>query len=89
MKPFGIFLPAFDENYFYFTTSNVTSDFMVDPEFLYSLAGKIGANVSKNINLRAYAPSEIFPLLAKNLFTGNIFIDNYPRIDKSYILYLN
>ena len=57
-----------------------------DPEFLYSLAGKIGANVSKNINLRTYAPSEIFPLLVKNLFTGNIFIDNYPRIDKSYIL---
>ena len=57
-----------------------------DPKFLYSLAGKIGAKVSKNINLSAYAPSEIFPLLVKNLFTGNIFIDNYPRIDKNYIL---
>ena len=30
MKPFGIFLPAFDENYFYFTNSNVTADLMVD-----------------------------------------------------------
>jgi len=30
LKPFGIFLPAFDENHFYFTNSNVTPDFMVD-----------------------------------------------------------
>ena len=30
MKPFGIFLPAFNENYFYFTESNVTADFMID-----------------------------------------------------------
>lgn len=30
LKPFGIFLPDHDENYFYFTNSNVTADFMVD-----------------------------------------------------------
>jgi hypothetical protein len=30
LKPFGIFLPAFDETYFYFTDSNVTADFIVD-----------------------------------------------------------
>jgi transposase len=30
LKPFGIFLPAFDEIYFYFSNSNVTADFMVD-----------------------------------------------------------
>ena len=30
LKPFGIFLPAYNENYFYFTDSNVTADFMVD-----------------------------------------------------------
>jgi hypothetical protein len=30
LKPFGIFLPAHDESYLYFTDSNVTADFMVD-----------------------------------------------------------
>jgi hypothetical protein len=30
LKPFGIYLPALNENYFYFTDSNVTADFMVD-----------------------------------------------------------
>jgi len=30
LKPFGIFLPAVDEIYFYFSDSNVTADFMVD-----------------------------------------------------------
>jgi len=30
LKPFGIYLPALDENYFYFTESFVTPDFMVD-----------------------------------------------------------
>ena len=30
LKPFGIFLPAYDENYFYFADSYVTADFMVD-----------------------------------------------------------
>ena len=30
LKPFGIFLPEYDENYFYFTESLVTADFMVD-----------------------------------------------------------
>jgi hypothetical protein len=30
LKPFGIFLPAYNENYFYFTDSNVTADFMID-----------------------------------------------------------
>ncbi len=30
LKPFGIFLPDYDENYFYFTESAVTPDFMVD-----------------------------------------------------------
>lgn len=30
LKPFGIFLPAFDETYFYFTSGTVTADFMVD-----------------------------------------------------------
>jgi transposase len=30
LKPFGIYLPALDENYFYFTDSKVTPDFMVD-----------------------------------------------------------
>lgn len=30
LKPFGIFLPTFDETYFYFTSGNVTADFMVD-----------------------------------------------------------
>ena len=30
MKPFSIYLPAFDQNYFYFTNSNVTPDFMID-----------------------------------------------------------
>jgi transposase len=30
LRPFGIFLPAYDENYFYFTDSNATADFMVD-----------------------------------------------------------
>ena len=30
LKPFGIFLPDYDENYFYFTESKVTADFMVD-----------------------------------------------------------
>ncbi len=30
LKPFGIFLPAIDENYFYFTESNATADFMID-----------------------------------------------------------
>jgi transposase len=30
LKPFGIYLPALDENYFYFTESNVTADLMVD-----------------------------------------------------------
>ena len=34
-----------------------------DPEFLYSLTGKIGANVSKNINLRAYAPIGNIPFI--------------------------
>ena len=30
LKPFGIFLPAFDETYFYFTSGTVTADFIVD-----------------------------------------------------------
>ena len=30
LKTFGIFLPELDENYFYFTISNITADFMVD-----------------------------------------------------------
>ena len=30
LKLFGIFLPEFDETYFYFTPSNATADFMVD-----------------------------------------------------------
>jgi len=30
LKPFGIFLPAYNENYLYFTESTVTSDFIVD-----------------------------------------------------------
>jgi hypothetical protein len=30
LKPFGIFLPASNETYLYFTESNVTADFMVD-----------------------------------------------------------
>lgn len=30
LKPFGIFLPAHNANYFYFTDSNVTADFMID-----------------------------------------------------------
>lgn len=30
LKPFGIFLPAFGESFFYFTESNATADFMVD-----------------------------------------------------------
>lgn len=30
LKPFGIFLPALNETYLYFTESNVTADFMVD-----------------------------------------------------------
>jgi transposase len=30
LKPFGIHLPALDENYFYFTESNITADFIVD-----------------------------------------------------------
>jgi transposase len=30
LKPFGIFLPAYNENYFYFTDSYVTADFMID-----------------------------------------------------------
>ena len=30
LKPFGIFLPDYGENYFYFTESPVTADFMVD-----------------------------------------------------------
>jgi hypothetical protein len=30
LKPFGIFLPAYNENYFYFTDSYATADFMVD-----------------------------------------------------------
>ena len=28
LKPFGIYLPELNENYFYFTDSNVTADFM-------------------------------------------------------------
>jgi hypothetical protein len=30
VKPFGIFLPKFNKNYFYFTESNVTADFMIN-----------------------------------------------------------
>jgi hypothetical protein len=30
IKPFGIFLPKLNENYFYFTESNFTADFMID-----------------------------------------------------------
>ena len=30
LKPFGIFLPAYSESYFYFTTGTVTADFMID-----------------------------------------------------------
>lgn len=30
LKPFGIFLPEFNENYFYFTEGPVTADFIVD-----------------------------------------------------------
>lgn len=30
MTPFGIFLPATNENFFWFSTSKVTADFMVD-----------------------------------------------------------
>jgi hypothetical protein len=30
LKPFGIHLPALDENYFYFTDSNVTADLIAD-----------------------------------------------------------
>ena len=30
LKPFGIFLPVYNENYFYFTDTNVTADFMID-----------------------------------------------------------
>jgi len=30
LKLFGIYLPALDENYLYFTQSNVTADFMID-----------------------------------------------------------
>ena len=29
IKLFGIFIPQIDESHFYFTTSNVTADFMV------------------------------------------------------------
>lgn len=38
LKPFGIFLPAYNENYFYFTDGNVTADFMIDAiKFLFLL----------------------------------------------------
>ena len=30
LKPFGIFLPAYNESYLYFTDSHATADFMVD-----------------------------------------------------------
>jgi hypothetical protein len=30
LKPFGIFIPAVDENHLYFTESNATADFMID-----------------------------------------------------------
>ncbi|BBO83644.1 hypothetical protein DSCO28_42100 [Desulfosarcina ovata subsp. sediminis] len=30
LKPFGIFFPALDETYLYFTESNITADFIVD-----------------------------------------------------------
>lgn len=30
LKPFGIFLPEYDENYFYFTEGHVTADFIAD-----------------------------------------------------------
>jgi hypothetical protein len=30
LKPFGVFLPAYNENYIYFSSSYVTADFMVD-----------------------------------------------------------
>lgn len=30
LKPFGIFLPAYSESHFYFTSGNVTADFMID-----------------------------------------------------------
>lgn len=30
VTPWGIFLPAYDESYFYFTKSKVTPDFMID-----------------------------------------------------------
>jgi transposase len=30
LKPFGIFLPTYDESYIYFSNSYVTADFMVD-----------------------------------------------------------
>jgi hypothetical protein len=30
LKNFGIFIPAVDENHFYFTESNATADFMID-----------------------------------------------------------
>lgn len=30
LKPFGIFLPAYDESYLYFTDSYATADFMID-----------------------------------------------------------
>ena len=30
LKPFGIFLPEFDESYFYFTNSNVTAGALPD-----------------------------------------------------------
>jgi hypothetical protein len=30
LKPFGIFLPTYNENYFYFTDRNVKADFMID-----------------------------------------------------------
>ena len=30
LKPFGIFLPAYDETHLYFTESNITADFMAD-----------------------------------------------------------
>jgi hypothetical protein len=30
LKLFGIFLPAYDESFFYFTESKLTADFIVD-----------------------------------------------------------
>ena len=76
LMPFGVFLPAFDKNHFYFTNSNFTPDFMVNAiEALWPIIKvkfdlhKIAINANKgpeNNSRRSQFLKRLFDFAIKN-----------------------